>query len=1328
MATHSFISNFIFPQRRDSLRLDLGKGLLLGIVLIMFGLSATAAAQFAPGGLAPDMDVRGARPVTLPVPPRPLQAPQARALENLRAEAAADRLEIFWSELTGAPSRIHARGRPMMAGQSASPRGIAMSFLNRHRLLFGLSPQDIQEIEVTRNFVTERNGVAHLTLQQKAFGIDVFGGSLKINLTYRGEIVNVSGEPIAGIHAAVNTASPQLTAAQAVEAAAAGTSRRGASDSDVLGLVLFPLSANNVRLAWRLTFEEAGTPNLYEALVDAVNGELLFRRSLTHYGHIPAHGEVYDGDAPIPYTPNETPATTVNRADRAFNGGAFFPHDDPHFDWWAGGSRDTTTGNFVDAYADRDGDNSPDAGSRPTAGAGEDFTFPVDLSQAPSTYQDASVANLFFWNNRMHNFFYRLGFDEQSGNFQMDNFGLGGSGGDPVMAETQDNASPADPDDDPSLCNANMSTPGADGGSPRMQMFECDRSTPNRDSSFDAVVIAHEYTHGVHTRLVPTTGNQRANEGWSDYFGLSAVAEPGDAYDGSYGVGNYLFNNSGIRSNPYSTRLDVYLRRFSDINDVASCATKVCSNDSTQSCSEDADCGGDSDTCDAVACQFHEDCDSPPNDIDLGICTVGVHRTGEIWANALWIARMHLIAKHGFAAGDRRMNQMVIDGMKLSPDNPTFLDGRDAILAADQLNHGGQHSCLIWDAFAKMGMGFSALTTDVNDINPLEAFDMPAECSPQLQLDSDTQFGGICLAETSTKSLKIFNQGSGDLIVSDISRVSGSSDITIESSPQMPVFIGADSHVDFTVRCEPTSGGSKTATFEIASNADNSPHEVSYTCTGGEPDISTVLDGDFGNVCLADSATRELRIGNPGSCDLSIDNITSSNVEFDIAQVMNFPLTVSPGGEVTVPIEFSPTGDFGPESGTISISHNGANTFSPKTVSVSGNSPSGILNTALANEGSFGNVCKTDHADLSLTLFNQGQCNLTVESIDIAPPGSSFELPADTTFPLVLSPDADFNVPIRYAPEVCNDGIEEATVVVETDEPGNETREIGISGTSACPNLVIDPAGLEELFSFPATVVDGEGSLGCHTDASVTLRNHGGCPLTIDDISAQGLADVLDFAVTEPSQFPILLPAGEETLGVNVRFTPQGDADPVSPGEVMGELTILSDDPDAAGTAALCGESAAQSGVRILATDITTGIPMMLDPVERIDLQSRGINRPGPVKLTFNDAPLKSVQVCGNTVAYHVNQETLPSTDSTGGGGKQSSYDASAKQGNLQISENFTLGQCEFRDFQLQVQSSGGDPGDPGSCPLLPKGAACSNDGECCSGKCRGPAGAMSCK
>lgn len=1407
------------------------------LCLVIFSAGQAFAQPKFPAG---DFDIRAPREMTLSRPKLALLPEQAQALENLSKEATGE-MDVKWSSLTGAPSRIHRRGRSLTPAKSGNAQGLLTAFLNRYRKLFNLSPEDIREHRFSRNFRSSNNGVSHIALQQQVNGIDVFGGEIKVNIDSTGQILNVSGEPLPNIRNIVDASTPTITDSAALLNAATAAGINSSTELMSSQLVYFPLTGTDARLSWKVTFEDTSSTNMYESIVDASDGTVLWRKALTHYDHIPTHGEVYTSDSPIPNTPKGTSTGTVSREDKLFSGGANFPHDDDRYDWWNGAARTTTTSNNVDAYADRDGNNAADAGGRPTAGGGESFTFPVDLTDPPANYQDAAVANLFYWNNRLHDFFYRLGFDEASGNFQSDNFGLGGSGGDRVMAEAQDNA-----DGSPrSLCNANMGTPG-DGSSPRMQMYVCDRSSPDRDGDFETTVIAHEYTHGVHSRLVPTSGNQVANEGWCDYFGLAVVAEEGDNYAGMYGIGDYLFNlaGDGIRTFPYSTNLSIFNLTYADLNGAAACAVKTCSSDDTETCNEDADCSTSGDTCDGTVCQYHEDCQPPNTTIPQGLCRTSVYRTGEIWANTLLLARFNLAEKFGFNSGHNTMNRLVIDGMKLSPDNPTLLDGRDAILAADLANNGGANECLIWDAFAKMGMGYSALTTGVDDINPLEGYDVPTYCSPVIQVNAPSSIGDVCVGSSASRALEIFNTGAGDLIVTSVARLSGSSAISVNSIPSRPVFIGPDSHVDFTVTCAPLASGSLSATIRIESNDSANPvTDLVYTCNGGQPKIVTTFDETFENVCLGDKATHDLIIQNSGACNLQVSNITSSNSEFKLASVVSLPLNIAPATEITVPVEFAPTGDTTSESSTISITHNGANTASPKTLVASGvsedavistfvanagamgevcsgsfvdtnlsiqnNGPcplqidgvtialgansqagdfevpssgvvgsiiepgnsavvpirfspsafdsdpplarqasvevasrtklasstlapvakgvSGIvpppdINVAIANSGDFGKVCKGDHADLDLTLFNQGKCDLTISDISFVPDAGSFELPSDITFPLVLSHDADFTLPVRYSPEECSSEVENRTIELDSDDPDEPTVSVDVSGSSPCPNLVIDPTELAGLFSFPATVVDTTGTLGCYSERTVTLRNNGECPLKIDSISAVGSVNAGDFSVTQPSQFPVILPSGEETLLTTVRFTPKADAFPLAPTELGGVLTVVSDDPDGNAVANLCGEGVTQSGVRILVTDISSGTPVPVANVDEITLRSKGIHKPSPINLSFSNQPVSSSTLCGNEVLYHVDQETLPATKTTGSN-PISSYQAKARDGNLQAAQDFTLGQCEFRQFQLQLQDS-----NAGGCLLLPKGAACASDGECCSGRCQGSAGNKTCK
>ena len=214
---------------------------------------------------------------------------------------------------------------------------------------------------------------------------------------------------------------------------------------------------------------------------------------------------------------------------------------------------------------------------------------------------------------------------------------------------------------------------------------------PDRDSDFDNGIIAHEYGHGVSNRLTGGPGNvgclnhsEQAGEGWSDWWLLSLFPLPADTRTTTRGTGNYAsfrpIDGGGIRNFPYSTDLGVNPQTYADIG-----STNV------------------------------------------------PHGVGEIWAVMLWEMYWNLIDKYGFDAdlykgtgGNNLAIQLVIDGMKMQPCSPTFVQARDAILAADAANNGSANTCEIWTGFAKRGLGFSAVAGGTGVGDEVEAFDLPA--------------------------------------------------------------------------------------------------------------------------------------------------------------------------------------------------------------------------------------------------------------------------------------------------------------------------------------------------------------------------------------------------------------------------------------------------------------------------------------------------------------------------------------------------------------------------------------------------------------------------
>jgi hypothetical protein len=121
-----------------------------------------------------------------------------------------------------------------------------------------------------------------------------------------------------------------------------------------------------------------------------------------------------------------------------------------------------TRGNNVWAREDVDGLGGN--GYSPDGTSELNFDFELNFDQQPIGYQDASLTNLFYINNMMHDIWYQYGFDEQSGNFQENNYGNSSStwgSGDSVNADGQDGDG---------MNNASFGTP-PDGANPSMTMY-----------------------------------------------------------------------------------------------------------------------------------------------------------------------------------------------------------------------------------------------------------------------------------------------------------------------------------------------------------------------------------------------------------------------------------------------------------------------------------------------------------------------------------------------------------------------------------------------------------------------------------------------------------------------------------------------------------------------------------------------------------------------------------------------------------------------------------------------------------------------------------------
>jgi len=219
---------------------------------------------------------------------------------------------------------------------------------------------------------------------------------------------------------------------------------------------------------------------------------------------------------------------------------------------------------------------------------------------------------------------------------------------------------------------------------------------PQRDGAFDNSVIAHEYGHGVSSRLTGgaasascLTNAEQGGEGWSDYFSLLLTTDwaTTKVNDGARPrlMSAYAAATSptGLRRYPYSTDM-------------------------------------------AISPLTYDDVQKNPE----------VHAIGEVWCAALWDMTWNIIGQQSqvepnvynsaSTGGNVIALQLVMQGLKLQPCGPGFLDARDAILAADSLLYQGRYHCAIWQAFARRGMGLSARQgSSYSTGDQVAAFDQP---------------------------------------------------------------------------------------------------------------------------------------------------------------------------------------------------------------------------------------------------------------------------------------------------------------------------------------------------------------------------------------------------------------------------------------------------------------------------------------------------------------------------------------------------------------------------------------------------------------------------
>jgi uncharacterized repeat protein (TIGR01451 family) len=857
--------------------------------------------------------------------------------------------------------------------RSQSELSLAQDYLRSQAEAWQLEAADLTDYRVSDQYTS--GGITHIYFLQRFRGIDIYNAQAMVHLK-DGKIFHGGAHFESRIAERVNTTVPLVSPEAAIRRAldqigangnhpAQLVARKGSNDlvyriPDVargevpVRLVLLPNpNSEEIRLGWHIDIDQLRTPDFWTLVIDATDGRLLKEGNYTVYCNFHQTTHAGKGES-CTHLDESAPALplrqkTVLSGDSAvyrvfpyYVEGPIFgerellvnPADSvaSPFGWHdangqPGAEYTFTRGNNVHAYLDLDNIDERSGAEEVDGGDSLVFDFYFENGAEVDTLRPASVTQMFYMNNFMHDMTWYYGFDEASGNFQQRNYTGEGLGNDYVMAESQDGAENAIPPTN----NANFATP-QDGSNGRMQMYLWDNSgssvmrveapeaiagpietgtadfgpavdqnpitglaaiardgtsqpelvcdtivngaevagkialirrgdcffkekalnaynagaigvvicnpentilnmtgpaeveTPEipsvlvresdcerirlqiaagndvtitlqrtgpqyLDSGFDNGIVAHEYGHGISNRLVggPSASDclfndEQMGEGWSDFYTLVTSVRPGDTGETPRGIGNYAAGGTpqsrGIRRFPYSTDMSINPLTYDDV---------ILSG-------------------------------SAP------------HPLGEVWVATIWDLYWALVDEYGYdddiyrgTGGNNMAIRLVTEGLKLTICNPGLVDGRNGILAADLAFYEGANQCLIWEVFARRGLGYLASQgTAFDRRDNRENFDVLPECLKTLKITKDASVRTINAGENFRYTLRVFNHQDEDLtgvVVRD------------EIPAGLTVNAGSVNVDDFTIE-------GQTITFTIGELPAGDDVEIRYTVTSS-PDLTS---------------------------------------------------------------------------------------------------------------------------------------------------------------------------------------------------------------------------------------------------------------------------------------------------------------------------------------------------------------------------------------------------------------------------------------------------------------------------------------------------------
>lgn len=813
----------------------------------------------------PDVDRRAAERAPVPASTRAARVALADELGPLG--------EVRVDRKSGGVSYV-GRSDGLLTGPSTlPPQQIVLDYVRAQEAVFGLDERDIANLKLVARSVSP-DGIVHLRFNQVLDGILSFDSGIDGHVTADGRLINVSGAPIPG--ARLPDTDPTLDARAGLREAREAVDGTGnlPATADVSAtpaqsttfasgeraVLRWSATADGPQLAWSL-IADGGGDRSYDVLIDAESGALLRRQDLTS-----DLGQAqYFGVDPL-QTPNPIQITMPP---------AWYDED-------AGGTRlwGQYARTYIDGFSESPAPGAEEGGERiqipasSGAPAAPDWLYEQSTNfpgakpcppsgctwnntdeESPAVNQFQAATNAHVLTSRYHDYLEQppIGFDEASGNFQRTNTSGNGAGNDYVRVEV---------DDGGGRNNANFFTP-PDGSAPRMQLYLFTRRDVN--SSDMADIVYHEYGHGLSNRLVVNASGSSAlsgfqsrmmGEAWSDFYALDLLVHEGHLTDtpapGELQIGYYVESPAGIRYKPIDCPVD-------PTETTAACNGTPTLVAPIRGGYTYGDIG-----------PIYAPLTSPPF---APLYDEGPHDGSEVWGETLWDIRT--------ALGREAALALITGGMRLSVDDPSMLDMRDAILqqAVAMRSAPGapdDYYDALWEIFAGRGMGADATTRSAGSTTPQEGFGLvtsagsPTLTDPYPGGDED---GVIEPGEQFEISQKLRAVTSGD-VEGVVGTLTGGT--IVDGSATWPLLGGGHEAVNedpLVARLSPGCTQSVPLTLSLASTRGTSKVRYVFDKRPGSSEAVALADATGSGPGVTTTSYEALGSGNVADVDLRIGDL-----------------------------------------------------------------------------------------------------------------------------------------------------------------------------------------------------------------------------------------------------------------------------------------------------------------------------------------------------------------------------------------------------------------------------------------------------------------------